>query len=84
MIVKKVAPEYPAAAKKDHIQGVVVMRVFIDEEGNVENMQLISAHPALVQAAIDAVTQWKYKPYLLNGAPTEVETQVVVNFALAQ
>jgi protein TonB len=84
MIAKKVRPEYPADAKKDHIQGVVVMKVTIDKEGNVHNLQLISGHPALAQSAIDAVKQWKYKPYLLNGEPVEVETQVTVNFTLAE
>ena len=83
MIQKKVAPEYPEAAKKDHIEGVVLIKVTINKQGNVENMQLVSGHPALAQAAIDAVKQWKYKPYLLNGEPVEVETQVMVNFTLA-
>ena len=83
MIAKKVAPEYPADAKKDHVQGAVQLKVLIDKEGNVRDVQLINGHPALTQSAIDAVQQWKYKPYLLNGEPVEVETQVTVNFTLA-
>jgi protein TonB len=59
-----------------------VLRLDVDKEGNVSNIQLISGHPLLAPAAIDAVKQWKYKPYLLNGEPVEVETQVRVNFTL--
>src|ERR1700722_293519 len=77
--VSKVAPDYPADAKQARIQGTVVMRVIVDKEGNVANIQLISGHPILAPAAIDAVKQWKYRPYLLNGMPIEVETQVAVN-----
>ena len=58
------------------------MRVIIDKQGNVANIQLISGHPLLAPPAIDAVKQWKYKPYLLNQTPVEVETQVSVNFTL--
>ena len=55
----------------------------ISKDGDIENLQLISGHPMLAPAAIEAVKQWKYKPYLLNGEPVEVETQVQVNFTLA-
>ena len=68
--------------RMQHIQGVVVLSAIIDKEGNVANVQLISGHPLLAPAAIEAVKQWKYKPYLLNGTPVEVETQVQVNFTL--
>ena len=81
--VKKVPPQYPQDAKDQRIQGVVVMKVTIDKEGNVANIQLISGHPMLAPAAIEAVKQWKYRSYLLNDAPVEVETQVTVNFTLA-
>jgi len=84
LLVTKVPPEYPPAARDQHIQGVVVMAVIIDKEGNVSNIQLVSGHPKLAPAAIDAVKQWKYKPYLQNGEPIEVETQVTVNFTLVQ
>jgi TonB family protein len=83
LVVSKVAPGYPADAKQARIQGTVLMTVIVDKEGNVSNIQLISGHPILAPAAIDAVKQWKYRPYLLNGAPVEVETQVQVNFTLA-
>jgi len=82
LLQTRVNPKYPPDAREQHIQGVVVLKVDIDKDGNVSNVELISGHPALAQAAIDAVQQWKYKPYLLNGTPVEVETQVTVNFTL--
>jgi TonB family protein len=82
LLVAKVPPQYPQEAKDQHIQGVVVMQVIVDKQGNVANIQLISGHPLLAPPAIDAVKQWKYKPYLLNETPVEVETQVQVNFTL--
>ena len=82
LLVSKVAPDYPADAKQARIQGTVVMRVIVDKEGNVANIQLISGHPLLVAAAKDAVQQYVYKPTLLNGSPVEVITQVDVNFSL--
>src|ERR1017187_7732749 len=83
LVITKVPPQYPPEAKDAHIQGVVLMNVIVDKEGNVANIQLISGHPLLAPAAIDAVKQWKYKPYLLNETPVEVDTQVHVNFTLA-
>jgi len=83
MVVKKVQPQYPGEAKAQKIQGQVVLKATIDKEGNVANLQLISGHPMLAPAAIEAVKQWKYRPYLLNGNPLEVETSVTVNFTLA-
>jgi TonB family protein len=83
LLASKVAPDYPVDAKQARIQGTVVMRVIVDNEGNVANIQLISGHPLLAPAAIDAVKQWKYRPYLLDGMPVEIETQVAVNFTLA-
>ncbi len=83
LIASKVQPQYPGDAKAQHIQGEVQLKAIIDKEGNVENLQLVSGHPVLAAAAIDAVKQWKYRPYLLNGTPLEVETTVTVNFTLA-
>ena len=83
-LVTKVRPEYPPDAKGQRIQGAVVMRVKIDKAGDVSNIQLISGHPLLAPAAIDAVKQWKYRPYLLNGSPVDIDTQVTVDFTLAQ
>lgn len=84
MVVRKVQPEYPADARAEHIQGEVQLKATIDKEGNVANLQLISGHPVLAPAAIEAVRQWKYRPYLLNGEAVEIETTVTVNFALAE
>jgi protein TonB len=83
LLIRKVQPNYPPLARQARIQGVVVLQAQISKDGNIENLQLISGHPMLAPAAIEAVKQWKYKPYLLNGEPVEVETQVQVNFTLA-
>ena len=83
LLLRKVSPNYPPLARQARIQGVVVLQAEISKEGNIQNLQLISGHPMLAPAAIEAVKQWKYKPYLLNGEPVEVETQVQVNFTLA-
>jgi TonB family protein len=79
----KVSPKYPDEAKKARIQGTVVLDATISKKGDVENLQITSGHPILVPAAIDAVKQWKYKPFLLNGKPVEVQTQIEVKFTLA-
>ena len=81
-IAKKVDPIYPPTAKQARIQGAVTLKVVISKSGDVENLQLVSGHPLLAPAAIDAVKQWKYTPYLLNGDAVEVETTVTVNFKL--
>jgi periplasmic protein TonB len=83
LLVKKVNPVYPPLARQARIQGVVILQAQISKEGNIENLQLISGHPMLAPAAIEAVRQWKYRPYLLNGEPCEVDTQIQVNFTLA-
>jgi TonB family protein len=83
MIVSKVAPTYPPDARAARIQGSVVMAVVIGKDGNVQEVSLVSGDPMLAPAAIDAVKQWKYRPYLLNGTPVEVDTQITVNFTLS-
>jgi len=83
LLVRRVNPVYPPLARQARIQGVVILQAQISKDGNIENLQLISGHPMLAPAAIDAVKQWKYRPYLLNGEPVEVETQVQVNFTLS-
>jgi len=83
LVVKKVYPHYPPEARKEHIQGAVVMHAIISKAGDIETLELISGDPVLSPAAIDAVKQWKYKPYLLNGKPVEVDTQIQVNFTLS-
>lgn len=84
LLVSKVNPIYPDEAREKHIQGVVLLQATINKEGNVANLQLISGDPLLTPAAIEAVKQWKYRRYLLNGNPVEVNTQIQVNFTLTQ
>jgi protein TonB len=83
LLIRKVSPNYPPLARQARIQGTVILQAQISKDGSIQNLQLISGHPMLAPAAIEAVKQWKYKPYLLNGEPVEVETQVQVNFTLA-
>jgi len=81
-LITKVDPVYPPLALQARIQGTVRFTVTIGKDGRISNMQLISGHPLMVQAAKDALQQYVYKPTLLNGEPVEVETQVGVNFTL--
>jgi TonB family protein len=83
MIISKVDPVYPDEAKAAHVQGTVVLRATISKTGDVEKLNVVSGPPELMVSAIDAVRQWKYKPYLLNGEPTEVQTTININFSLA-
>jgi TonB family protein len=83
LLIRKVQPQYPADARQGHIQGVVVLKALLDTNGDVEDLTLVSGHPLLAPAAIEAVKQWKYKPYLLNGQPVKVETQITVSFQLS-
>ncbi|MGA2022528.1 MAG: TonB family protein [Candidatus Sulfotelmatobacter sp.] len=83
LLVRKVNPTYPPLARQARISGTVILRAVISKDGSIENLSLVSGHPMLAPAAIDAVKQWKYKPYLLNGEPVEVDTEVQVNFTLA-
>ena len=83
LLIKKVTPNYPALAKQARIQGHVLLQAEISKDGTIQNLQLISGHPMLAPAAIEAVKQWRYKPYLLNGEPVAVETQVDVVFSLS-
>lgn len=82
LLIKKVNPVYPPLAKQARIQGQVVLHAEISKDGTIQNLQLISGHAMLAPAAIEAVKQWRYKPYLLNGEPVAVETEVIVNFSL--
>ena len=82
LLIHKVEPPYPVLAKSARVQGNVVLKAVIDKEGTIQDLQLVSGHPMLVPAAIEAVRQWRYRPYLLNGQPVEVETTITVIFAL--
>jgi periplasmic protein TonB len=82
-LIYRPQPAYPPIAHQGRVQGAVVLRAIISKTGTIENLQVISGHPLLVKAAVDAVSQWRYRPYVLNGEPVEVETQVIVNFTLS-
>jgi protein TonB len=82
LLIKKVEPEYPQEARDKHIEGTVVLQMQISEAGDVKDARLISGHPLLAPPAIEAVKQWKYKPYLLDGEPVQVETRATVDFRL--
>jgi periplasmic protein TonB len=83
LLIRKVQPNYPPLARQARIQGSVLLQAEISKDGTIENLRLISGHPMLAPAAIEAVKQWRYKPYILNGEPVEVETQITVNFTLS-
>jgi protein TonB len=82
-LIHRVQPEYPVLAKMARVQGAVVLHAVISKQGAIEGLEVISGPPALVGAAVDAVRQWRYRPYYLNDEPVEVDTQVTVNFVLA-
>ncbi len=82
MLIKRVNPVYPASARAMHVQGSVVLEATIDREGRVVNTTVVKGDKALAQAALDAVRQWRYKPYYLDNQPVEVKTQIIVNFVL--
>ncbi len=83
LLIHRVEPTYPPLARAARVQGDVILSAVIDVNGQIQNLQLVSGHPMLVPAAIAAVKQWHYKPYLLNGQPVEVETTITVIFTLS-
>lgn len=82
MIVKRVTPVYPPEAKKARIQGTVHLNAVIGKTGHVENLKVVSGPNELQTSAVDAVRQWEYKPFLLNGDPVEVNTTISVVYSL--
>lgn len=82
-LIRKVQPIYPPIARNARIQGPVVLFAVISKSGMIDNLRVISGHPMLAPAAIDAVKQWQYRPYILNQEPIQVETQITINFVLA-
>jgi protein TonB len=83
-LLRRVDPRYSPAAIAVRAQGDVQLQAIISRQGTVEQLHAISGHPFLIPLAIDAVRQWRYRPFLLNGEPIEVETTVVVHFRLSQ
>ena len=82
MLVQQVKPHYPPLVVQARIQGTVVLQAVIGKDGKVHELLLVSGHPLLAPAAMEAVKQWRYRPYLLNGEPVDVDTQINVNFML--
>lgn len=82
-LIYRVEPPYPPMAKIAGVQGPVELAAVIGRDGRIENLQVLSGHPLLVRAAVDAVAKWRYKPYLLNDAAVEVETRITMNFILS-
>jgi len=82
LLIHREEPPYPPLARAARVQGEVVLNAIIDGNGQIQSLQLVSGHPMLVPAAMAAVRQWRYKPYLLNGQPVEVETTITVIFTL--
>jgi len=83
LLIHQVKPTYPPLARQARIQGAVVLQAVIAKDGSIQGLRVVSGHPMLTGSAVEAVKQWRYKPYFLNGEPVEVETVVTVNFTLA-
>jgi protein TonB len=84
LLIQKIEPKYPPLAQGARIAGQVLLRAIIGKDGDIKELELLSGHPMLAPAAIAAVRQWHYRPFLLNGEPIEVETTVIVTFQIAQ
>lgn len=83
LLLKSIPPQYPPDARASRIQGQVRLRMIIGKDGHVKRLHVISGHPLLAQAAFNAVRQWTFKPYTVNGVPAEVDTPVTVSFTLS-
>lgn len=83
-LIYDVAPTYPLEAGRARIEGAVVLLAVIGKDGTVQDVRVESGMPVLAQAAIDAVKQWRYRPYLLNGEPIEVDSRITINFTLSR
>ena len=83
-LIHDVPPQYPPEAGRERIEGTVVLLAVIGKDGSVQEVQVVSGLPLLAQAATEAVNQWRYKPYLLNGVPVEIESRITINFTLSR
>lgn len=83
-LIYRVQPLYPPLARQVRIQGPVLLRAIVSKSGTIEHLTVISGHPMLIPSALSAVQQWRYRPYMLNGEPIEIETEITVNFVLSQ
>jgi len=77
-------PDYPPLARMARVQGTVRLEAVISTDGRIQNLRVLTGHPLLVNAALEAVARWRYQPTLLNGEPVEVVTEIDVNFTLAE
>jgi protein TonB len=82
LLIKRVQPRYPQNALTMRVQGAVELQATINKEGNISNLKVVKGDAVLARAAAEAVHQWRYKPYYLNGEPVDIETQITVNFKL--
>lgn len=82
MLIHSVQPAYPPLSRTARIQGTVVLSAVISKAGTISDVHVLRGHPLLVAAAVDAVSQWRYRPYILNNEAIEVDTQITVNFSL--
>jgi protein TonB len=83
-LIHDVTPQYPPEAGRERIEGTVVLMAVIGKDGSVRDVQVVSGLPLLAQAAIEAVKQWRYKPYSLNGEPVEIDSRITINFTLSK
>lgn len=81
-LISRVEPRYPVLARQIKLQGTVQLHAIISRDGRITSLEVVSGHPLFVQAALDAVRQWRYRPTMLNGEPVEVETTITVLFLL--
>ncbi|MGA3318952.1 MAG: TonB family protein [Candidatus Korobacteraceae bacterium] len=82
LLIHQTKPVYPPLAMQARIQGTVLLQAVVAKDGTVQDLHVVSGHPLLVKAALDAVKLWRYKPYRLNDQPVEVDTEIIVNFTL--
>ena len=82
MLQKSVEPIYPPLARANHVQGVVLLHAIISTDGRIAHLRLVTGPSDLAKAAIAAVAKWRYRPYLLQGEPAEVDAQIEVRFTL--
>ena len=83
-LIHDVPPQYPPEAGRERVEGTVVLLAVIGTDGTVKDVRVESGPALLAQAAIDAVKQWRYKPYLLNGIPVEIDSRITINFTMSR
>jgi len=83
-LIHRVEPRYPDIARVARVEGAVLIRAVISADGRIEQAQVVNGSPLLSGAALDAIKQWRYRPYFLNDKPVEVETEITVNFYLTR